>query len=123
MSGPLVDTETSSLTGVVLEVAVVDAAGALLFHSLVNPDGTPISREARAIHGLTDDELAAAPRLAEIWPAIVEALATRTRLIAYNAAFDQARLEQSARRYDLPALPQKWECGYCQLIHRNEVYC
>jgi DNA polymerase III epsilon subunit-like protein len=32
-------------------------------------------------------------------------------LVAYNAAFDQARLEQSARRYDLPLLPQKWECA------------
>ena len=82
-----------------------------MFHSLVNPDGARIDPKARRIHGLTDEELAAAPFLSEIWPAIVEALGTRTRLIAYNAAFDQARLEQSARRYNLPALPQWWECA------------
>ncbi len=110
-SWAMLDSETSSLDGVALEVAIIDAAGILLFHSLVNPDGAPIDPRARRIHGLTDEELAAAPRLSEIWPAIVEALGTRTKLIAYNAAFDQARLEQSARRYDLPALPQRWECA------------
>lgn len=100
-SWTLIDTETSSLNGIVLEVAIIDAAGSLLFQSLVNPEGAPIDPRARHIHKLTDEELAAAPRLSEIWPAIVEALGTRTWLIAYNAALDQARLEQTARRYHL----------------------
>lgn len=80
-------------------------------HSLVNPDGVTVSSDARAIHGLSDEELAAAPTLPEIWPKIVEALAGRAILVAYNADFDSARIDQSARRYDLPALTQKWECA------------
>jgi len=107
----VIDTETTSLTGVIVELAIVDAAGTVLFESLVNPDGVKVSSTARAIHGLSDEELAAAPILPEIWPRIAEALAGRSVLVAYNAAFDQARLEQSAARYELPALVQKWECA------------
>lgn len=107
----LVDTETTSLNGVIVEIAIVDAAGTVLFESLVNPDGTSISSTARGIHGLTDEELAAAPRLPEIWGQIVEALSGRTKLVAYNAAFDAARIEQSAARYNLPIVTQQWECA------------
>lgn len=107
----LVDTETTSLNGVIVEIAIVDATGTVLFESLVNPDGITVSDGARALHGLTDEELAAAPCLLEIWPQIVEALAGRTKLIAYNAAFDAARIEQSAARYNLSPLTQQWECA------------
>src|SRR5260370_18809035 len=105
----LIDTETISLTGVVCEIAVVAGDGMILFHSLVNPK-RPVSEEAREIHGISDEELAAAAILPEIWPALQEALRDRLILVAYNAAFDQARLAQTARRYHLQDLVQEWEC-------------
>ncbi len=106
----LIDTETTSLSGVVCEIAVVAGDGAILFHSLVNPE-RPVSGEAREIHGISDEELRGAPTLSEIWPAIQEALRDRVILVAYNVAFDRARLAQSARRYHLQDLTQEWECA------------
>lgn len=106
----LIDTETTSLSGVVCEIAVVEGSGRVLFHSLVNPE-RPVSQEARWIHGISDEELAAAPTLPEIWPALQEAMRDRALLIAYNAAFDRARLAQSAHHYQLPDLTQAWECA------------
>jgi len=106
----LIDTETTSLSGVVCEIAVVAGDGAILFHSLVNPE-RPVSEEARDIHGISDEELAAAPILPKIWPQLQEVLRDRVILVAYNAAFDQARLAQSARHYHLQDLTQAWECA------------
>ncbi len=85
----LIDTETTSLVGLVCEIAVVAGDSTILFHSLVNPQ-RPVTAEAREIHGISDEELAAAPTLPEIWPALQEALRDRTTLVAYNASFDRA---------------------------------
>lgn len=106
----LIDTETTSLDGVVCEIAVIDGYGSTLFHSLVNPERA-ISRGARGIHGISDEELAAAPTLPEIWPQLQVALRDRAVLVAYNAEFDRTRLLQSAQRYHLEALAQQWECA------------
>lgn len=105
----IVDTETTDLNGVVLELAIIDLAGQTLFHSLINPE-SHVSPGARSVHQITDKELAAAPTLPQIWPAVVEALAGRTLLLAYNADFDSGILEYSARRYGLEPLVQKWRC-------------
>ncbi len=42
---------------------------------------------------------------------IREVLRDQVTLVAYNVAFDQARLAQSARRYRLQELTQVWECA------------
>lgn len=107
----LVDTETSGLYGVVLEIAAIAPDGRELFHSLIHPDGAHVEAKARAVHGISDQELEHAPRLPEIWTMIQTALAHCTTLVAYNVAFDQARIEQSARRYSLPKLAQEWQCA------------
>jgi DNA polymerase III epsilon subunit-like protein len=106
----LVDTETTALDGVVCEIGVIAGDGSLLFHSLVNPE-CPVAPAAREVHGISDEELAAAPTLPEIWPELQEALCDRATLVSYNAAFDRERLAQSARRYHLEELTQEWECA------------
>jgi len=50
----------------------------------------PVSASSRAKHGISDEELAAAPTLPEIWPTVQEALRDRATLVAYNADFDRA---------------------------------
>jgi DNA polymerase III epsilon subunit-like protein len=114
----LIDTETTSLAGVVCEIAVIAGDGSILFHSLVNPE-YPVSDGAREIHGISDAELAAAPTLPEIWPQLQEALRDRGILVAYNASFDRARLAQSASRYHLEAFTQGWEC----VMEAYAAYC
>ncbi|NLG22229.1 MAG: 3'-5' exonuclease [Actinomycetales bacterium] len=87
----VLDTETTRLDGVLVEVAVLDAAtGEVLLESLVRPE-EPISAGAQLLH------------------------LTRGRtVIAYNAEFDQARLLQHADRdrLDLAHLAGAgvWEC-------------
>ena len=81
----VLDTETTDLDGVVIEIAVVDACtGETLLDTLVNPGGVPVSAGARAVHGITDDELAAAPCWADVVPRFLAAAGAR-RNLAYNA--------------------------------------
>lgn len=105
----IIDTETTALDGAVIEIAIVAPDGSLLFHSLVNPE-CPITSAAQAIHGITDDMVAGAPRLWEIWPDLLKALEGRTWLLAYNAEFDRAVLSRGARCAGLPELSLNWGC-------------
>jgi hypothetical protein len=93
----ILDTETTDLDGYVVEVAVIDAAtGETLLDTLVNPH-SPVNPEARWVHGISDDELAGAPDLAEVLSDLLRVTAGRT-VLAYNADFDSAILAQHARR-------------------------
>jgi Exonuclease len=114
----MIDTETTSLDGVVCEIGVIAGDGTVLFESLVNPE-CPVSPAARAIHGIIDEELEAAPLLSTIWPQLQEALRDRTTLVAYNADFDRERLAQSARRSHLQELTQEWACA----MEAYAAYC
>lgn len=105
----IIDTETTGLYGLPVEIAVVDLTGQALFHSVVNP-GQSCEPEAQEIHGITDEEIAAAPTLAQIWPDLVKALKGKTTLLAYNVAFDQYIMVQAARAAGQKRLPQQWEC-------------
>jgi DNA polymerase-3 subunit epsilon len=80
-----------------------------LFHSLINPE-CEVTPGARAVHGITDEELAEAPRLPDLWPQIQEALVGRSLILSYGVDFDEAVMNRSARRYQLPELTQKWDC-------------
>jgi hypothetical protein len=82
----VVDTETTDLDGIVVEIAVIDAAtGQILLDTLVNPDGVPVEPGARAVHGISDEELAGAPRWADVVPDFLAAVDGR-RILAFNAA-------------------------------------
>src|SRR5690349_16036603 len=85
-SACLLDSETTSLEGYLVQIAVIDMAGRTLLDTLVNPCA-PISPEAQAIHGITAERVKDAPTFAEIEPRLRELLAGR-RVIVYNAPFD-----------------------------------
>ena len=110
----MVDTETSDLDGIVVEIAVIDAAtGQALLDTLVNPDGIPVEPGARAVHGISDEELAGAPRWANVVPDFLAAVGGK-RVLAFNAAFDYARIRATHAHAGLPAaqLPpfSRWDC-------------
>jgi hypothetical protein len=110
----VLDTETTDLDGVVVEIAVIDAAtGQVLLDTLVNPDGVPVEPGARAVHGISDEELADAPRWADVVPDFLAAVDGR-RILAYNAVFDHARIRATHARAGQPAgqLPlfSRWDC-------------
>ena len=71
----------------VVEVGVVNDAGQRVFYSLVRPSRR-LARITKSIIGLTEAELRAAPRFAQVWPQLRRHLAGQ-EVVIWNAAFDR----------------------------------
>jgi DNA polymerase-3 subunit epsilon len=98
----IIDFETTGLSPEqdrVLEIGVACFASGqltLLKNWLVNP-GIPIPDEARAIHNISDEEIAGAPSFGAVARELSEVLRGHIP-VAYNAAFDRAFLHAELRR-------------------------
>ena len=108
------DFETTDLGGVAIEVAVIDpSTGAVLLDTLINPDGVRVEDGARAVHGITDAELAHAPGWRDIAPEFLAAVEGK-QILAYNARFDRDTAGITHEHAGLPAgqLPplRQWWC-------------
>lgn len=68
----ILDTETTSLQGYIVEIAVLDTHnGRILLNTLIKP-GCRIESDARAVHGITAAELRDAPPLATVLPRLLQ---------------------------------------------------
>jgi DNA polymerase III epsilon subunit family exonuclease len=100
------DTETTGMsptTDAIVEIAAlrIDTDGERsTFQSLVNPL-RPISYRAATVHGITDDMVANAPTFRDVAPEFLE-FAKDSELVAHNARFDLAFLQESLNREGLP---------------------
>lgn len=114
----LLDTETTGLgdDAEVVELAVIDCAGAVLLDTLVRPSG-PVPAEAAAIHGITDAMLADAPTWSEIHARFCDLVEGR-QVVIYSREFDTRVITQTARRYGLPA-PQ----GFDLVLDPGRIHC
>ncbi len=92
------DTETTGTgpNAEIIEIGVIDADGKPLFESLVKPRGR-IEPDAARVHGITAEEVAAAPGWLDIWPQVRAVLAGR-RVGVYNVDFDLRLMKQSHTR-------------------------
>ena len=104
----IVDTETNGLDqqAEVLDVAVVDTRGRVLFTAVFQPDRH--DPQAAAVHGLTPDrlrKLGAGKWAATGHHPVAELLGRAHTILAWNAPFDQRMLDQTAARYGCPPLP------------------
>ncbi len=93
----VLDVETTSLEGEIIQWAVVASDGTILGEGFIHPT-KPITEGARAIHQIADAQVAEAPTFADVWPTLWELLAGKT-IVAYNASFEEARLWTSAAPY------------------------
>lgn len=107
----ILDTETTGLEedAEIVQIAIVDATGDVVFESLIRPaESIPI--DAIRVHGITDAVVANAPRFADVYQDLVQAIAGR-HVLAYNAPFDQRILRQTCDRYGLPEPDvRRWTC-------------
>ena len=89
------DTETTGLAADdrIVDIAIVDADGAVLLNQLVNP-GIAIAPQAEAIHGISSAMVADAPTIDAIAPMISKLLAGRP-VVIYNVNFDVQFLHRS----------------------------
>lgn len=91
------DAETTGLdkTDQVIEIACVDIEGKVLLETLVKPT-CRVSDGARAIHRISDDQLADAPLIDEVAP-LIQAEVSDRLILGWNFKFDSRLLRQSLR--------------------------
>ncbi len=96
------DTETTGLgpCDEIIEIAVVDHHGVVLLDTLLSPT-VPVSAGAIEVHGIQNEDLIRAPSFPDILPQLSAILRDRV-VVIYNAPFDIAMLEHTARAYGLP---------------------
>ncbi len=98
----IIDFETTGLDATkerILEIGVIcfDAGAVSTKHNwLVNP-GIPVPEQARAVHGISDDDLKHAPSFAQVIAEVSEVLKGRIP-VAYNASFDRGFLHAERDR-------------------------
>jgi DNA polymerase-3 subunit epsilon len=83
----IIDTETTGLKGQVVEIAVANAAGDVVFHSFVKPT-EKISPTAREVHGILDSMLDTAPGFMEVAEKIGPIVGDYP-IYTYNADYDK----------------------------------
>ena len=113
----IIDTETVGTGGEVevVELAICDFDGRLLFDSLVRPvyGWPPRSTKAQRFERTEFDE---APAWSEVWPNVA-ALIDNKLLVAYNAAFDRRSLSAMCSRHKQRSGERGWRCAM-QLVKR-----
>ncbi|WP_145588354.1 3'-5' exonuclease [Yersinia aldovae] len=92
----ILDTETTGLgkEAEIIEICIIDCTGKVLLNTLVKPRN-PIPAEATAIHGITNEMVAAAPTWRDIHWQFMALTHTKT-LVIYNIDFDVRLILQTA---------------------------
>jgi DNA polymerase III subunit epsilon len=106
----VLDLETTGLSSSseIIEIAVVDAGGSVIFNQRVMPKGR-IPKRATEIHGIDRKALKGQPT----WPEIagrVTALLKDRPVLTYNAEFDLRLLRQTFKKWGLPPMPIEGHC-------------
>ena len=96
------DTETTGLgaSDEVVDIAVVDLAGRVLFESLVKPLNE-IPADATTVHGISNRMVEQSPSWPEIWPTLLSILEGK-HLGIYNRQFDIKLMRQSCLLHGVP---------------------
>lgn len=113
----IVDTETvgAGTTIEIIEIAVGDCEGRILYESLVQPvyNAWPQSSKHQRFDRA---QFARAPYWTDIWTDI-DALIDGRLLIAYNAGFDRRALASARARYHQTSSERGWRCAM-QLVKK-----
>ncbi|MDT5121093.1 MAG: hypothetical protein QOC96_575 [Acidobacteriota bacterium] len=117
----IIDTETvgTGPTIEIIELAIGDVAGHIIFESLVRPVLNrlpPLSKHAR----FDRTAFADAPYWTDIWPTI-EATVKRKLLVAYNASFDRRALAVMTSRHGHSSSERGWRCAMQTVKNRIGV--
>lgn len=116
----ILDTETTGLSGSIVDVAIITTQGNVLLDTLINPERT-IPEDASAIHGITDEMVKDAPTFQAIYPELLRIL-TKARVVIYNAEFDTGRLWYDCQRCDLPQLEKSFGSVECAMYRYAAWY-
>lgn len=114
----IIDTETvgAGASVEVVEVAIGDRQGRIVYHSLVRPVFNSLPRSSKD-QRFDLEEFEAAPDWAEAWDSIAP-LVDNKLLVAYNAAFDRRVLAAMRERHRQSPTEGGWRCAM-QLVKRS----
>lgn len=98
----LLDTETTELSGYMVEIAIVRPDGSTAFESLLNPQ-RGIEGSAQLIHGIAPEMVQDAPTFVQLEPQLRALLHGKT-VVVYNAEYDANVLRREVDRLHLRAL-------------------
>jgi len=90
----------------IVEIAAVKVQGGQIterFQSLVNPQ-MPIEAEAQAVHHISEQDVAAAPTLAELWPEFIQFVGDEVLLAHNGYSFDFKIIDRVSRELNYPRL-------------------
>lgn len=91
-------------------VALVDDGHvSATFYSLIRPPRIDFVPRFIDIHGITPENVAAAPTFAEVWEQVARLVAGRT-LLAHNASFDKGVLRACLDHYQMARPPYRFAC-------------
>lgn len=105
------DTETTGLSWQdgdrVIEIGGVELIGNMEtgnnFHTYINPYPRRVHPDAFAVHGITDEVLADAPRFREVYRDFLDFIGD-SALVIHNAPFDMGFLNEEFARLSLPPI-------------------
>ena len=114
----IVDTETigAGPTLEIVEIAVGDVEGGIVFESLVQPVFNALPPPSKH-HRFVRSEFAEAPFWTDIWPRVSSLIDGRL-LVAYNAAFDRRAFAATCSRYQQSSAERGWRCAM-QLVKKT----
>lgn len=108
----ILDTETTGLdeSAEIVEIAIISIKGETLFESLVKPHGAMAGTH---IHGITAEDVSAAPTWLEIDSRVAGPLRLASRVIVYNAEYDYRLIRQTQERWQIKPLEgsDNWQCA------------
>lgn len=107
----IIDTETvgSGAEVEIVELALCDSEGQLIFDTLVRPIYNALPRSSKE-QRFERSEFASAPYWTDVWPGL-SALIDNKLLIAYNAAFDRRALAAMCARHRQTSAERGWRCA------------
>lgn len=97
----ILDTETTVLDGEIIELAIINNQGSVLFNQMIKPKKDKITRSAQDIHKISMDMLKNEKELPFYMDELTAIFSDYKNLVIYNAAFDVQCLQQSLRANDV----------------------
>ena len=97
------DTETTGRAedAVIVDIGICRLDRSVIIDSLVHTD-LKIGTNAEMVHGISNADLANAPKWRDLWPTIAAAFKSAKCFVAYNEKFDRRLIEQTNYNEDLP---------------------
>lgn len=105
----ILDSETTDLHGEIIDLAMVDLAGNVIYNQRFKPKSN-IAPDAQAIHGLSADDLADCPDFAQEYTRIKAVLDNAGKVLIYNAGYDVGCLRYTCTLHDVAPIKINDEC-------------